>query len=311
MTSTGRLASLVRQAGALLAGILAIMLIGSLIVALIVFLPRAFPRERPPDLASVAGYLGYTAEYLQGLARGDLGQDARRRPLNADLLVAARRSLELLLISAAVTLPLGIGWGALLASVRRGAWSALIFGLTNVLISLPSFLLMIFAIKGVATLTLRTGVQLALINGYGLDRHLILPTAVLAVRGAAAMARSLQVAQEDILRQDWIRAARARGLGGWRLWWRHVLPALRVPLLGSLLATLRVLVGGLVMVDFVFGWGGLGRKMLSVTADGRVSGANDLVVAGGAVVLLAFFVVIDALGEWAASAGGAAREPGQ
>ena len=294
-------ATLLRHAGSLVITLIA----GCIVIALVVFLPRAFPRDRPPDAASVTAYLSGAAHYLGQLAQGDLGTDARRRPLNRDLLIAARRTLELLTVSVAATLPLGIAWGALLASARRPGLRALLFAFTSIVISLPSFLFMLFAIKGVASLTHTTGVQIALINGYGLDRHLLLPVSVLALRGAAYMARSLQIAQEEIMRQDWIRAARARGLGGARLWWRQVLPAMRVPVLGSLLGTLRVLVGGLVMVDFVFGWGGLGRKMLMITADGRVSGTNDVVVAGSAVLLLVFFVVVDALGDWAAGSGSA------
>jgi peptide/nickel transport system permease protein len=159
---------------------------------------------------------------------------------------------------------------------------------------MPTFVVVILAIEGVATLTLRTGIRLALVHGYGLDQHLLLPTAVLALRGAAYMARGIQAAQEDILRQDWIRAARAKGLGGLLLWRRHILPALRLPLLGSTLGMLRVMVSGFVIVDYIYGWGGLGGRMLRTSASG-VAAANDRRALGAAVVLVLFFIGVDVL----------------
>jgi ABC-type dipeptide/oligopeptide/nickel transport system permease component len=214
--------------------------------------------------------------------------------VSRDLLPAARRSLELLGVSLAVGLLLGLVWGALLATVRRRLPASVLFGLSTLLISLPTFVVILLAIEAVSTLTLRTGIRLALVQGYGLDQHLILPTAVLALRGAAYMARGIQVAQEEILRQDWIRAARARGLGGLALWRRHILPALRLPLLGSTLGMLRVMVGGLVIVDYIYGWGGLGGRMLRISAAG-VSAANDRRALGAAVLLVLFFIFVDLL----------------
>ncbi|HEX5691425.1 MAG TPA: ABC transporter permease [Roseiflexaceae bacterium] len=271
--------------------------IGVVLLTLLVLAPRMlYDRNGRPMPPSVPVYLGNVREYLVDLAGGSLGRTNRGRSVNSELLEAARRSLELLAISFAVALSVGLGWGALLAGVRRRWLAALLFGLSTLLLSLPSFLVMLLATEGVATLTFRTGIQLTYVQGYGLDRHLILPTLVLGLRGAAFVARSTQVAHEEIMRQDWLRAARARGLGGFTLWRRHVLPALRLPLLGISLGMLRTLVGGLVIIDYVYGWGGLGRKMLQVNF-GIVSAANDEMILGAAVLLLCFFVLIDALGR--------------
>ena len=269
---------------------LALTIVASIaLVALLIFAPRAFLG----DHASFAIYLSSVRDYLLQLLQGDLGQDARG-PVSRDLLPAARRSLELLGVSLAAGLLLGLVWGALLASVRRRLPASLLFGLSTLLISMPTFVVILLVIEAVATLTLRTGVRLALVHGYGLDQHLVLPTAVLALRGAAYMARGIQVAQEEILRQDWIRAARARGLGGLALWRRHILPALRLPLLGSALGMLRVMVGGLLIVDYIYGWGGLGGRMLRVSAAG-VAAANDRRALGAAVLFVLFFIGVDLL----------------
>jgi ABC-type dipeptide/oligopeptide/nickel transport system permease component len=254
------------------------------------FLASAAPAE-------LANYLTAVRGYLSSLAHGSLGIDRRGIPVSRELLPAARRTLELLVISALAALPLGLIWGGLLASARRRMWRVLLFGLNTLLNSLPTFVVMMLAIEFIASLTLRSGVRLTYVQGYGLDRHLILPTSVLALRGAAYMAGSIQVAQEEILRQDWIRAARARGLGGLALWRRHVLPALRLPLLGSAMGMVRVIVGGLVIVDYMYNWNGLGSYMLKATGAIAARNPNDYANAGAAVLLVCLFVGIDALGR--------------
>ncbi|MBX0327260.1 ABC transporter permease [Oscillochloris sp. ZM17-4] len=241
---------------------------GVALVAAIVFLPVLFGRGGPPSAERLGAYLQTIVGYVGGLAQGNLGSNARGRPVNNEMLQAARRTLELLTASTLVALPLGVAWGGLLATVRRGVWGGLLFSLSTLLISLPSFVAVLLLSEAVATITLRTGVRLAFVQGYGLDGHLILPTAVLATRGAAFIARSLQVSQEQIMAQDWIRAARAKGLGGLGLWRRHVLPALRLPLLGAALGAVRVIVAGTIIVDYLYNWGGLGRRLLQVTSGG-------------------------------------------
>ena len=279
---------------------------GLLLTALIVFGPRLLLASAPlagtgaRDLvgwAELREYLGVVGSYLQGRLGGSLGVDRRGAPVARTLLPAARRSLELLGVGLAVALPLGVAWGVLLANARRSLPRALLFGLNTLLNSLPSFVVMLLAIEGVATLTLRTGVRLTYVQGYGLDRHLLLPAGVLALRGAAYLARAVQVGQEEIMQQDWIRAARARGLGGLALWRRHVLPALRLPLLGGTLGMLRVLVGGSVIVDYLYNWNGLGSQMLKAATGLSARFANDQLTAGAVVLLVLLFAGLDALGR--------------
>lgn len=262
-------------------------------VALLIFLPRAFLG----DEASLRSYLDAVSAYLAGLLRGDLGLTVARRPAGPLLLGAARRSAELLGVSLGAGLLLGLGWGALLATLRGGWLRRLLFGLSTLLLSLPTFALLLLSMEAVATLTLRTGMRLTSVYGYGLDDHLVLPAGALALRGAAYMSRAIQVAQEDVLRQEWIRVARAKGLGGFALWRRHVLPALWLPLLGSTLGMLRVIVSGFVIVDYLSGWGGLGRQMLEINNTGNFSPTETEVAAGAAVLFVLFFVLTDALGR--------------
>jgi ABC-type dipeptide/oligopeptide/nickel transport system permease component len=265
------------------------LLVGALFVVALVYLPRALIIQ-PYRPSGWAAYLGMVTEFLQGVPRGDFGRNDRGAPVNRILATAVLRSLQLLGASFVVALALGIGWGALLASARRGLLASILFGLNTLLISLPSFVVLLLAIDAIATLNLRYGIWLTYVQGYGLDRHLILPGGVLALRGAAFLARAVQVAQEDVQRQDWLRAARARGLSGWSLWRRHVLPALRLPLLGSTLGMLRVMVSALVIIEYMYNWGGLGQRLIA-------RNGGEAIAASAGLVLVVFFVLVDLLGR--------------
>jgi ABC-type dipeptide/oligopeptide/nickel transport system permease component len=245
---------------------------------------------------SVEVYLTAVREYLQGLLRGNLGKTNNGLQVSRLLLPATRRSLQLLGISLAIALPVGLGWGALLATVRRRLPILLLYGASTLALSLPSFVILLLGMQAITPLMRVTGVRFAYVQGYGLDRHVVLPTLVLVLRGAAFMAWSIKLAHQDILRQDWIRVARAKGLGGLRLWRHHVLPALRLPLLGSALGMLRVMVSSFVIVDYVYGWGGLGGRMLHIDRHG-IGTAESQVNAGAAAVLVIFFVITDLLGR--------------
>ena len=277
-------------------GLLLTLALSSILVAMIVFAPYAFIGNFARPGQGWSEYIGAIGSFFAGLARGRLSDSAQNSVVWSNLFTSARRSGELIGVSIAIALPLGIVWGGLLASARQRGGRALLFGLNTLVMSLPSFAIMLLAMESVANLTLRTGIQLTYVQGYGIDRHLILPAGVLALRGAAYVARGFQIAQEDILRQDWIRAARARGFSGAALWRHHVLPALRLPAIGIVLGMLRVLINGLIMIDYIYGWGGLGRRMLifDIGSFDTVSNSSSV---GAALVLVIGIVVVDALGQ--------------
>ncbi len=274
------------------------LLLCLLLVPLVVFVPRIFfdTRGEPLVAPNFRIYAVLVRGYLWGLLHGDLGTTRRGMVVTRALVLPARHSLQLLGVSFAVALPLGVGWGAVLAQVRRRFPALLLFGLNTLANSLPSFVVLLLTIEALATLTLRTHIRLTYVQGYGLDRHLLVPTAVLALQGAGYMARALQVAQEEISRQDWITVARAKGLGGLTLWWHHILPALRWPLIASSLGMLRIMVSGLVIVDYMYNWGGLGQLMLE-TGNNGIRPTESNVSASAALIIVLFFIITDVLGR--------------
>lgn len=273
------------------------IVLSGLLVALLLFAPRWFVSANAGTGSQrIWGYLSSVSAFFIDLMHGQLADKSHNAATWRDLGKAAQHTIALLGISMAIALPLGIGWGALLVSVRRPFARALLFGFNSLVMALPAFALILLSMEAVANITYRTGYRLTFVQGYGIDRHLILPAGVLVLRSAAYLARGLHIALEDLLQQDWIRAARARGLGGFTLWRRHVLPALRLPLLGIALGMLRVMAGAIIIVDYIYAWGGLGRLMLNFRPF-EIAEADVPLSLSAALVLVLAFVLLDALGQ--------------
>src|SRR5690349_12014411 len=130
-----------RWIGPILSESLALLLTaacGVVVVTLLVFAPRIFADSRSLTLSGLQSYFELVRAYLFQRLAGDLGRTQSRQSAGRELLIALRHSLELLAVSMAVALPLGLGWGALLANVRRRLPALLLFGLNTLALSLPS-----------------------------------------------------------------------------------------------------------------------------------------------------------------------------
>ncbi|MFO0945908.1 MAG: ABC transporter permease [Planctomycetota bacterium] len=111
-------------------------------------------------------------------------------------------------------------------------------------------------------------------------RHLVLPAVTLATVPLAIIARVTRSSVVEVLHADFIRTARAKGVGRARLLMRHALPAAMVPILGLLGIQLATLLAGAVLTESVFNWPGLGRYVTEATT------RKDYNALQGAVLLL-------------------------
>jgi ABC-type dipeptide/oligopeptide/nickel transport system permease component len=116
-------------------------------------------------------------------------------------------------------------------------------------------------------------------------KALTLPAIALSMPQAAILARVLRGALIDTLREDYIRAARAKGAGGWHLLWRHALPNAMVPVLTILGMQFSFLLAGGVIIENVFFLPGLGRLVFQAIVQ------RDLIVVQSVVLILVFAVV--------------------
>ncbi len=206
-----------------------------------------------------------------GLLAFDLGEEMQsgqsvREEILKRLKVTVPLSLVAVLLSYIIALPLGI------ASVRRQG-TALDGGLTIVLFvlySIPTFWagLMLVLIFG------KTGTDLLPILGlhdkdadpsntlaYAWDTvlHCILPVLTLTYGSLAYLSRQMRAGMLDVIRQDYIRTAKAKGLSDDRVVYRHALRNSMIPVLTLLASILPILIGGSVIVEFIFDIPGMGK----------------------------------------------------
>lgn len=241
--------------------------------------------------------------WLANLLRGDLGESFRRRePVSGILAAAIPVSLWLGSLSLLFTFVVGIAVGSLQAA-RRDQWiDRLLTGLTTAVYAAPSYWLALTAVAvftyGLSRLGAPSWMRLPAFGltspaseAVGLSvlpdliRHSVLPIAVLAAVGAAGIARYARTAMLDLSRSDWVRTARAKGLGTRAVMFKHLLANALPPLVVLLMLALPGVVAGSVFVESIFAWPGMGRVMLEAIS------ARDYPVVMGATVVYAAMVV--------------------
>ena len=227
------------------------------------------------------------ARYLGNLARGDLGLSLRQRePALGIVLQRFPATLQLAAAAFAIAATIGFSVGLFAALHRGSGWDRLTMALTSILQSGPAFFIGILLI-------LFFSVRLGWLpsSGRGGLKQLILPALTLSGLTLASLARLTRAALLDVLRADYIRTARAKGLGERAVILRHAVRNAALPLVTVLGLELGGLLTGAVITETVFAWPGIGR--LAVTAVGNrdypVVQATTLFIA--TVFVLANFLV--------------------
>ncbi|WP_029030935.1 ABC transporter permease [Salinarimonas rosea] len=193
--------------------------------------------------------------YLSGLFQGDMGRSYLQRAEVATLIAARLPASLLLMVSAIVTelvIGLTIGVVAALRRNRPADHSLMIFSF--VAISAPQFVIGILLLYVFA-------VQLGWfpIGGYGTFAHLVLPSITLGLLGAGWYSRMMRSSMIDVLNQDLVRTARAKGLSKLRIITRHVMPNAILPIIAMIGIDIGLFMSGIVVVESVFGWPGIGQ----------------------------------------------------
>ncbi|MCL4488010.1 MAG: ABC transporter permease [Chloroflexi bacterium] len=235
------------------------------------------------------------AHWAGNFMRGDLGTSIFYRD-SVTTLIATRLpatfylGLVAFLISVAVGIPAGV-----ICAVRRGGWlDSVITVSANLAMAVPIFWLGILCIYLFALTLGWLPVQ-----GYtspfdNLElslRQLLMPAACLAIVPLASITRQTRSSMLEVIRQDYIRTARAKGLSDWGVIAGHALKNALVPVVTLLGMDLRNLVGGSVLVEQVFNIPGMGRLMVSGIFDRDYVIVQGIVMVVGAVVVLANLLV--------------------
>jgi peptide/nickel transport system permease protein len=193
--------------------------------------------------------------YLGNLVQGDLGRSYLQRTQVSEL-IWSRLPATLLLMAAGIACELLIGLTmGLIAAVRRGTVldQALMVG-SFVGVSAPQFvvgliLLYVFGVK----------LGWLPISGYGTAAHVVLPALTLGILGAGWYSRMMRSSMIDVLRQDYIRTAHAKGLSRAVVMFRHALPNAILPIIAMIGIDIGIFMSGIVVVESVFGWPGIGQ----------------------------------------------------
>ncbi|WP_413727090.1 ABC transporter permease [Sodalis sp. RH19] len=193
--------------------------------------------------------------YLLRLLHGDLGRSFIQRS-EVSALISARigPSLELMAAGILCELLLGITLGTLAAVKRNTLLDKLLMAFSFIGVSAPQFIAaMLFLYLFSAVLDWFP------MGGYGGFSHLALPALTLGVLGSGWYSRMLRSMMIDVLHEDFVRTARAKGLSRARVLFRHVLPNAVLPLIPMIGIDIGIFLGGLVVVESVFGWPGIGQ----------------------------------------------------
>jgi peptide/nickel transport system permease protein len=193
--------------------------------------------------------------YLAGVVRGDLGRSIRSgRPVALEIWERFPPTLQLTLAAMALAAAAGVLLGALAATSRTGVADAVLMSTSLLGISMPSFWLGLLLIL-LFGLTLRW----LPIAGQGDWRALVLPAVTLGAQAAAVLARLTRASLLDVLPSDFVRTARAKGVAGIQVLFRHALRNALIPVVTVMGLQFGALLGGAVIVESVFARSGLGR----------------------------------------------------
>ena len=193
-----------------------------------------------------------------------------------DELKVALGSSALLLIVAmtgavAIGVPLGIAYGA----STRGSLKAVVWSFATVMAALPAFFWAVALELGMIFVYLHFGIRPLPIAGFGVDEHLVLPALALGLRPTAYIFRLTAIAIEDIHHSDFVRTATAKGLRERTLLRRHVLPNAAPNIIAAVVLATRGALSSLLIIEFVYIWGGAGLAFVQAVALRRL----DLAVA--------------------------------
>ena len=220
--------------------------------------------------------------YLAKVLRGDLGR-SYKQSINVTELLLSRlpATLELMLAGIVFELLLGVPAG-ILAALKPGSFlDRGLMMLSFAGVSLPQFvlglgLLYVFAFK----------FPIFPLGGFGSLAHIILPALTLGISGAGWYARVVRSEMLEVLGQDYVRTATAKGVLRSSVITRHALKNALLPVIGMVGSDIGVFMGGVVVVESVFGWAGVGKLVWDAI---RVV---DIPVILGVVQLGAVMIVI-------------------
>jgi len=275
----------------------------------------------PERYAQISAQLGYDKPiwqqyftYLGDLLQGDLGNSiVTKKPVLAEFLSLFPATVELAVVAIIIATVIGVPVGVI-AAIKRGSWFDQI-SMTGALVgfSMPIFwwgLLLIIMFSGILQWTpvsgrislmyffpQVTGFMLidSLISGQkgaftSAVSHLILPSIVLATIPLAVIARQTRSAMLEVMGEDYVRTAKAKGLPTRRVIGVHALRNAMIPVITTIGLQIGVLMAGAILTETIFSWPGIGKWMID-----SISRRDYPVVQSGLLLIAGIVMIVNLL----------------
>lgn len=251
-------------------------------------------------------------EYVKGLLTGDLGESLRSStPISEEIWPYLAATLELSLAAMIIAIVIGVNAGIISAWFQNSWFDYIAMVVALIGISIPVFWLglmeqWLFSLElGWLPSTGRENVRNpveAITNLYLIDtllngrwdqfgevvRHLILPSVTLATIPMAIIARITRSSMLEVMRSDYIRTARAKGMRMFWVVYKHSLKNAVIPVLTVIGLQIGLLLGGAILTETIFGWPGIGRYIYEAI------GYRDYpVIQSGILIIAAIFILIN------------------
>ena len=220
--------------------------------------------------------------YVSKLAVGDLGISYARKSDVGELIMSRMPATLLLMLGAIIAeLLIGIPAGIYAATRRGRAGDKIAMTLSFATVSTPQFVLGL-------TLLYVFAYQLGwfYLSGYGTLNHLILPALTLGLAGGGWYSRMMRSSMMEVLRQDYVRTARAKGMRERRIVLVHALRNAILPIIAMIGLDIGIFMSGAVVVESVFGWPGVGQLMWQAIQ------SLDIPIIMGVTITAAVFIVL-------------------
>ena len=230
--------------------------------------------------------------WLGGIIQGDLGYSVvNNRPVADDLSARLGPTLLLMGVSMVVGIVLGILLGVV-AGLRQYSWvDYLTTSFSVSFIAIPGFVvgLVLIYFLGATLKVLPTSGMMTLGKPFSvadLAGHMVMPVLILALHLAAQIARYTRASILEVIGSDYVTTARAKGLQGRVILWRHAFRNALIPIITIVGLTLPDLVAGAVITEALFGWPGMGQLAVKAAAgrDPALMMGVILVVATGVLI---------------------------
>lgn len=225
-------------------------------------------------------------DYVTNIFRGDLGTSLKNnQPVLDEIMLRLPITLELAIFSTIITIVLGMAAGIISAVKPYSIIDTVVMVIALLGISLPSFWFGLMLMYGFSV-----KLQIFPVAGWDSLAHIVLPAFTLGAGGAAIVARMTRSSMLEVIRQDYIRTARAKGVKERIIVYKHALRNALIPVITVIGLQFGALLGGTVLVESIFAINGLGRMIVDSIR------MRDLpMVQGGVLVASLVFVAVNLL----------------